>query len=168
MRLDPRTLAVAATLLASCAGDRRLEVIVCGDVSLPRAGSAYCDVLEDRGDAGPGGDEPEITLVAVEATSATGEAIYRASADMCLWDLPFTAVLREGYETVTLDVRAYGPAGPIHTSARPTFPATGVRELHVGLTRACLNVQCPAGRTCVRGFCEPVSDGWGSSICRGP
>jgi hypothetical protein len=147
-------------------------VIVCGDVSLPPSGSIYCRDIEDQPDGGvPVGDPedlPEIMYVGVEATAANGEVIYRVSADMCEWDLPFTAAMREGYETVTVEVLAWGPAGLVRSTAQPTFPATGVRELHMGLNKICIGVQCPTGRTCVAGACEPVGAGWGTSICNAP
>lgn len=162
-----RLACVAATLglvAAGCAGGRRIDLIICGDVSLPLRTSALCLPPEEVEE--PGEDDADVAIVSIDVTTDVGEVVYHSTADMCAFNLPFTVEIFEGYETVTIDVSAWGPAGTIRATARPSFPSSGVREIHVGLSHDCLNVRCPDGRTCVDGVCEPIGEGWGASVCR--
>jgi hypothetical protein len=130
-------------------------------VTLPGSGSALCD--PEAVDPDPGATE--VTTVSVQATTDLGEQLYFTSVDMCEWDLPFTVTLYEGWDVVTLEATGWGPGGLVRSTARPSFPPSGVRELHLGLTKDCLNVRCDPDRTCVDGICELLNDGWGSGIC---
>ena len=164
-------LVAVAVALAACDDSTRLEVVICGNVSVPARNSPICQatvVTADAGtlDAGPVQDFSDISAVAVEATADNGDVVYRATADLCEWRLPFTATIRNGWDYLTVNVTAWGGGGRIEGITRPRFPAAGVNEIHMGLTTDCLNVNCPPERTCVDGNCEAITEGYGSRICR--